>query len=85
VLAGAARHHPSLRAAFKSEPLSTLFKVEHEIWKDALKAAAQYRVKEASEHSHKLQAYVEAAAARAGRQLEPGLRKELYGALGLPQ
>jgi hypothetical protein len=51
--------------------------------KETLKSAATYRPREAAEHSQRLQAYVEAAAARAGGQLDPGLRKELYEALGL--
>jgi hypothetical protein len=45
--------------------------------------APQYRPKEAARHSQRLQAYVEAAAARAAGQLEPGLKRELYEALGL--
>jgi hypothetical protein len=48
-----------------------------------LQASTTYRPKEASEHSQRLQAYVEAAAARAAGQLEPGLKKELPEVLGL--
>jgi hypothetical protein len=51
---------------------------------ETIHAAAGYRPKEAAQHSQRLQAYVEAAAARAAGQLEPGLKKELYQALGMP-
>jgi hypothetical protein len=54
-----------------------------QVWVDTLEAASRYRPKEASEHSQRLHAYVEAAAARAAGQLEPGLKKELYEALRL--
>jgi hypothetical protein len=54
-----------------------------QVWSDTLEDAARYRPKEAAEHAQRLQTYVQAAAARAGGQLEPGLRKELYEALGL--
>jgi hypothetical protein len=49
----------------------------------AVKGAFAYRPKEAAQHAQRLQAYVASAAARAGGQLEPGLKKELYEVLGL--
>jgi hypothetical protein len=51
--------------------------------REALKGAAAYQPKEAAKHAQKLQAYVAGAAVRAAGQLEPGLKKELYEALGL--
>jgi hypothetical protein len=55
-----------------------------QVVKETLKSAAAYRPKEAAQHSQRLQAYMEAAAARAAGVLEPGLKKEMYEALGLP-
>jgi hypothetical protein len=59
------------------------FSVWLQVWADTLEDAARYRPKEAAEHAKRLQAYVQAAAARAGGQLEPELKRELYEALGL--
>jgi hypothetical protein len=73
-------YDPSLR---EKEPLSQLTVKEYKVWKDAICGAAPYRPREAAQHSQRLQAYVEAAAARAAEQLEPGLRKQLCEALGL--
>jgi hypothetical protein len=67
----------------EGEPLFQLNAQEYQIWKDDMYAAASYRPKEAAQHSQRLQAYVEAAAARAAGQLEPSLKKEMYEALGL--
>jgi hypothetical protein len=71
------------RGQSESEPLFKMIVKERNIWGDALYSAPTYRPKEAAQHSQRLQAYVEAAAARAAGQLEPGLKKELYQALGL--
>jgi hypothetical protein len=52
---------------------------------EALDGVAVYHPKEAAKHAQRLQAYVAAAAAKAAGQLEPGLKNELYEALGLAQ
>jgi hypothetical protein len=52
-------------------------------WTHALEGAGSYHPKEAAKHAQRLQVYVEVAAARAAGQLAPGLRKELYEALGM--
>jgi hypothetical protein len=65
------------------EPLYQLGRQEHIIWANAIKSAPPYRPKEAARHAQRLASYVEAAAARAAGQLELGLKKELYQALGL--
>jgi hypothetical protein len=69
---------------YEKEPLFHLTAHEHKVWRDTMCGAAPYRPKEAAQHSQRLQAYVEAAAARAAGQLEPGLKKELFEVLGLP-
>jgi hypothetical protein len=66
------------------EPLHKLMEQEHTTWKSTIKASTNYRPREAAQHSQRLTAYVEAAAARAAGQLEPGLKKEVYEAMGLP-
>jgi hypothetical protein len=67
----------------EKEPLSQMTWQEQGIWANTIKASAVYRPKEAAEHAQRLQAYVASAADRAAGQLEPGLKKELYEALGL--
>jgi hypothetical protein len=54
-----------------------------QMWLNTLEEGARYRPREAAEHAQRLQAYVASAAARAGRQLGPGLKKELYEVLGV--
>jgi hypothetical protein len=71
------------RSQCEKEPLFQMTALEHKTWTDAIHAATAYRPKEAAQHSQRLQAYVEAAVGRAAGQLQPGLRKELYEALGL--
>jgi hypothetical protein len=56
---------------------------EHRIWEDTAEAAAVCDPKEAAKRAQRLQAYMIEAADRAGSQLEPGLRKELFEVLAL--
>jgi hypothetical protein len=58
-----------------------IFFVWLQVWTEAQKGAIPYRPKEAAEHAQRLQTYVQAAAARAGGQMEPGLKKELHEVL----
>jgi hypothetical protein len=71
------------RAQADAEPLQHLIKQEHKVWNEAVKGIPAYRPKERAQHAQRLQAYVAAAAARTGSQLDPGLKNELYEALGM--